>query len=49
MTLLFMIVLVIGIAGIIGNQYSGLRRMDNIQKSLDDLNQSLKFLMDKEK
>jgi hypothetical protein len=37
MTLLVIIVLIIGLAGIIGNQYSGLRRMEEIQKSLDDM------------
>lgn len=41
MTLLLIIVLGIGLAGIIGNQYSGLKRMDDLQKSLDDMNQKL--------
>lgn len=41
MTLLVIIVLIIGLAGIIGNQYSGLRRMEEIQKSLDDMKRKL--------
>ncbi|MBE9918252.1 hypothetical protein G8C92_30090 [Paenibacillus donghaensis] len=41
MTLLVIIVLIIGLAGIIGNQYSGLRRMEAIQKSLDDMKRKL--------
>jgi len=36
------IVVIIGFAGMIGNQYSGLRRMESIQKSLDDINQKLR-------
>ena len=42
MTLLLVIILIIGLAGIIGNQYSGLRRMEEMQKSLDDINQKLR-------
>lgn len=38
MMLFIAFILVIGFAGIIGNQYSGLRRMESIQKSLDELN-----------
>lgn len=37
----------IGLAGIIVNQYSGLRRMDDIQKSLDDINQKLRDMKSK--
>lgn len=40
--LFIIIVIVIGFAGIISNQYSGLRRMESIQRSLDDINQTLK-------
>ncbi|MHA6484129.1 hypothetical protein ACX1C1_19735 [Paenibacillus sp. strain BS8-2] len=40
--ILITIVAVIGLAGIIGNQYSGLRRMESIQRSLDDINQKLR-------
>lgn len=42
MTILLIIILVVGMAGIIGNQYSGLKKIDDIQKSLDDLNQKLR-------
>lgn len=35
------VVVIIGLAGIIGNQYSGLRRMEQIQRSLDDMNEKL--------
>jgi hypothetical protein len=41
LTLYLIIVLIIGLAGIIGNQYSGLRRMEQSQKSLDEINQKL--------
>jgi hypothetical protein len=37
MGLLLIIVLIIGFAGLIGNQYSGLRKMDEIKKSLDEI------------
>ncbi len=40
--LLLIVILVIGFAGIIGNQYSGLRRMEELQRSLDQLNQKLR-------
>jgi len=39
---LVLFVLIIGFAGVIGNQYSSLRRMESIQRSLDDLNQKLR-------
>jgi hypothetical protein len=39
---LLAVILVVGLAGIIGNQYSGLKRMESIQRSLDDMNQKLK-------
>lgn len=32
------IVLIVGLAGIISNQYSALRRMERMQRSLDELN-----------
>jgi hypothetical protein len=41
MTLLIVIVIIIGLAGFIGNQYSGLQRMNQLQKSLDEIKQSL--------
>lgn len=40
--LYLIIVVVIGFAGIISNQYAGLRRMESLQKSLDELNQHLR-------
>ncbi|WP_186438453.1 hypothetical protein [Cohnella terricola] len=42
MLLFLIIVIIIGFAGMIGNQYSGLRRMESIQRSLDDINQKLR-------
>ena len=36
------VVIVIGFAGIIGNQNSTLRRMDSIQRSLDEINQKIR-------
>lgn len=40
--LYLIIVVVIGFAGIISNQYAGLRRMESLQKSLDELNHQLR-------
>ncbi|RUS45577.1 hypothetical protein [Cohnella sp. AR92] len=40
--LFIVIVIIIGYAGLIGNQYSSLKRMDGLQKSLDEINQSLR-------
>ncbi|MBH5317664.1 hypothetical protein I6N90_07600 [Paenibacillus sp. GSMTC-2017] len=42
MLILIIILLFVGITGIIGNQYSGLRRMEQLQRSLDDINQKLR-------
>lgn len=47
MTVLLIIILVIGLAGIIGNQYSSLRKQDDLQRSLDDINQKLREMMKK--
>lgn len=41
MTILLVIILIIGLGGIIGNQYSALKRMESIQNSLDDINDKL--------
>jgi hypothetical protein len=41
MLILLIFILAIGLAGLIGNQYSGLRKMDHLQRSLDDLNQKI--------
>lgn len=35
------VILIVGLAGIISNQYSALRRMERMQRSLDELNQKL--------
>jgi hypothetical protein len=43
--LFLIIVLIIGFAGVIGNQYSGLQRMGSIQRSLDDINQKLRDMI----
>lgn len=37
MVLLIVIVLVIGLAGMIGNQYSMLRKMDKIEETLREI------------
>ncbi|BBI35954.1 hypothetical protein KCTCHS21_53530 [Cohnella abietis] len=42
MVVLLTIVLIIGLVGIIGNQYSGIKRMESIQRSLDDINQKIR-------
>jgi hypothetical protein len=42
MTLLIVVVIIIGLAGIIGNQYSGLQRMKEMQQSLEDIRNSLR-------
>ena len=47
MELLLMIAAVVVIV-IISNQYSGLKKMDNIQSSLDRLNQNLEKMITKE-
>jgi membrane protein insertase Oxa1/YidC/SpoIIIJ len=41
MTLLIVIIVIIGMAGIIGNQYSGLQRMNQMQKTLDEIKETL--------
>ncbi|WP_167747217.1 hypothetical protein [Cohnella luojiensis] len=41
MILLIVIIIVVGLAGIIGNQYSGLQRMNQMQKTLDEIKASL--------
>ncbi|UNK16882.1 hypothetical protein MNQ98_20625 [Paenibacillus sp. N3/727] len=40
------VILLIGLFGIIGNQYSGLRRMEKLQKTLDEVNTSIKAMND---
>jgi hypothetical protein len=42
MVILVVIIIIIGFAGMIGNQKSGLKRMDEMQRSLDDINQKLR-------
>lgn len=42
MTLFIAIVLIIGLAGIIGNQYSGLQRMNQMQKTLEEIRDAMR-------
>ncbi|MDH6669794.1 hypothetical protein M2277_000438 [Paenibacillus sp. LBL] len=42
------IILIVGLAGIISNQYSALRRLDRMQRSLDELNVRLQEMKDNE-
>lgn len=42
--ILIIIILIVGLAGIIGNQYAALRRMESIQHSIDDMNRKLEEL-----
>jgi hypothetical protein len=44
MILLLVIIVIIGFAGMIGNQYSGLKRMDELKRSLDEINQKLRTI-----
>lgn len=44
MTTLIVIILIVGLAGIIGNQYAALRRMEHIQYSIDVMNRKLEVL-----
>jgi len=48
MTVLLIVILIIGFAGIIGNQYSALKRMGDIQYSLDEINQKLREILKKD-
>jgi hypothetical protein len=48
MTLLVVIIIIIGFAGMIGNQKSGLKRMDEMQRSLDDINHKLREMNNKQ-
>lgn len=41
MMVFIVIVLIVGLAGIITNQYSSLRRMEHMQRSLDELNRKM--------
>ena len=40
--ILAVVILLVGLVAIIGNQYSGLKQMRAMQRSLDDLNQKLR-------
>lgn len=44
MLIVIAFILIIGFAGTIGNQYSTLKKMDDMQRSLDDLNQKVREL-----
>jgi len=41
-TLFIAIVLIIGLAGIIGNQYSGLQRMNKMQQTLEEIRDAIR-------
>lgn len=41
MEFLIVFVLIIGLAGVIGNQYSALQRMRQMQSTLDEINRKL--------
>ncbi|GIO84013.1 hypothetical protein J25TS5_09450 [Paenibacillus faecis] len=49
MALMLIIVLIIGFAGIIGNQYASLKRMDDLQRSVKEIEMQLRDLRNKEK
>ncbi|GKU79168.1 hypothetical protein L3i20_v235650 [Paenibacillus sp. L3-i20] len=49
MVILILIVIIIGLSGIIGNQYSSLRRAEQMQRSLDDINQKLREISNNSK
>lgn len=42
MALLLVILVLVALAAIIGNQYSVIKKMDSLQKTLDDINQKIK-------
>lgn len=42
------IILIVGLAGIISNQYSALRRMERMQRSLDELNMRIQEMKNDE-
>ncbi len=44
---ILIIILVIGLFGIISNQFSGLRRIEKLEKTLDEINESMKTMNDR--
>jgi hypothetical protein len=48
MLILLAFILVVGFVGVIGNQYSGIKRMNELQRSLDDINQKLRTMNNKQ-
>lgn len=46
---LIIVIGLVGLAGIIGNQYSGLRRMEKLQKTLDEINTGIKTMNENQK
>lgn len=44
--LFIFVILLIGLFGIIGNQYSGLRKMEKLQQTLDEINTGMKEMND---
>jgi hypothetical protein len=49
MSFFIILILVLGLAGMIGGQNVGLRKMENLQKSLDELNQKVEEIMNSKK
>ena len=49
MEILLIIIGAVVVIAITSNQYAGLKKMDNIQSSLDKLNQNLEKIITKEK
>lgn len=43
---IIVVILLVGLLGIISNQYSGLRRMEKLQKTLDEINEGIKTMND---
>ncbi|WP_422657471.1 hypothetical protein ACK8P5_17120 [Paenibacillus sp. EC2-1] len=49
MEVFIVIIVLAGLFGIIGNQYSGLRRMEHLQKTLDEINTGIKTMNEYQK
>ncbi|WP_170308048.1 hypothetical protein [Paenibacillus dakarensis] len=44
MLIIIIIIFMVGLFGIISNQYAGLRRMERLQKTLDEINTGIKTM-----
>ncbi|WP_200901478.1 hypothetical protein [Paenibacillus sp. DMB20] len=42
MDFFFFVIVLVGFFGVIGNQYSGLRKMEQLQQTLNEINQGIK-------